>query len=57
MNDNELMALAALVNQETCMMASENQDRLRDNFALAYTQYGDYFSLLETELKRRRIVK
>jgi hypothetical protein len=56
MNDSELIALVALVNQETNMMTWENQDRLRNNFALAYTGYGDYFLLLETELKRRGVI-
>lgn len=55
MNDAELTALAILVNQETEMMDNANRDRLRDGYALAYPDYGHYWSLLEAELKRRGI--
>lgn len=57
MTDEELLALTALANQETTIINSVNQDRLRNNFALAYDDYGHYFYLLEQELKRRGIVE
>jgi hypothetical protein len=56
MTPEELIALTAIVNQETMMMNNANQDRLRDNYALAYTGYGDYWLLLEKELKDRKVI-
>lgn len=56
MTDAELLALTAIVNQETQVMGNANADRLRDNFALAYAGYGDYFLILERELKERGLI-
>jgi hypothetical protein len=57
MTDIELAALTALVEQETHVMTDANADRLRDDYALAYAGYGDYWIILEAELKKRGLIK
>jgi hypothetical protein len=53
MTDAELLALTALVNQETIIMAAENKDREMNNYAMAYVNYGDYCNKLIEELQKR----
>lgn len=58
MNDTELAALTEIVRAETDMMRFENEDRMRNGYALAYVGfYGDYWNELHAELMRRGIVK
>ena len=53
MTDTELAALTALVNQETQMMDNVNKERMSNGYAIAYPDYGYYWSLLEAELRKR----
>jgi hypothetical protein len=56
MNDIELAALTALVNQETAMMNWTNEERKSNGYAMAYTDVGPYFNSLEEEMKARRVM-
>lgn len=56
MSDPELIALTALVNQETLIMDAANNERKANGYAMAYTDYGDYYLLLENELQERGII-
>jgi hypothetical protein len=55
MTDAELIALAALVNEETQILDNENKDRLRNGYSpLLYR--GEYNLLLEKELRDRKVI-
>ncbi|MFA5572558.1 MAG: hypothetical protein WDA42_05580 [Candidatus Bathyarchaeia archaeon] len=56
MLDSELIALTALVNQETLIMAAENKEREMNNYAMAYINYGDYCNKLIEALQERGII-
>ena len=56
MNDIELEALTEIVRAETDMMRFANEDRMREGYALAYPNCGDYWNVLRDELLKRGIV-
>lgn len=58
MSEGELIALAAIVFQESVLMAGENQQRERNGYSTAYVLSGGLSpnaDRLEEELKRRRV--
>jgi len=59
MNDIELSALVALVNEATMLMGAENEQRWRNGFAPAWTAEAaesDETRAIREELKRRSIL-
>lgn len=60
MTDAELGALTALVNMQRELCASDNEQRLRQGYAPAWTSDclpSDEETLLREELKRRGVLK
>jgi len=57
MNNEELAALAALVNQETIVMDAENKDRQRSGYTSAWISKTNAAITLENELRARDILK
>ncbi len=55
MNEIELAALVALVEQETLLMAGTNATRASNGFSAAYAEdnFGPYAVALHKELERR----
>ena len=56
MTDAELSALTALVNHETVIIDAINQQRLQDNYSVAYDDYSENWYILEAELLKRKII-
>ena len=58
MNDVELAALTALFNQQAMEMHDVNQDRIRNDYALAYDGSVEWpeRDALEDELRRRGVI-
>lgn len=54
-NDARLIALAAVVDQQTMLMRAENEDRLRNNNAMAYT-FGTSGLTPEAEYLRKWVM-
>jgi hypothetical protein len=53
MSDEELIALAALVNHETMWMGAVNEERQSHGYAHAYVEPSDNYIKLQKELTRR----
>ncbi len=58
MNETELAALTALVEQETLLMAGENATRLVGDFSPTYAgdNFQSYAVALHKELERRGVL-
>ena len=55
MKDEELLALAAIVNHETFFMDAVNKMRERQGYALAYVDPSDNYFKLLAEIERRAL--